>query len=242
MAKAPPATTDVDTPGTANPPVENVSLGPACGVLFLMGGVLIAVIVTVAAYLLMGKQGERASAAIQQQLIPLVERSQLPANDKSDIVDRLNVLAFEIEGGEVTDRQLARLHTRLSQNAILQWGAIYQTVEFAETNDEFTDSERDELKKISNRLLYACSQFKITIDDLGFLLQQLTLREGKSGLLILREEITHGDVVSFMRRSEEMMDQRGVPKVQPAEQTVAQVFESMVDDAMNEDKKLPIAR
>ncbi len=221
---------------------KDVSLGPACGVVFLLGGVVFAIIVSVSAYLLIGKQGERASSAIREQLIPWVDESELSVPDKARINERLMDLAADVEAGKVTDRQLGRLRTRLTQNPVLQWGVIDNTIALAQSSGEFTDAERRELQKISDRLLMASSEFKISMEELGFLVQKLATRDSQSGLLETRPEISHSDVITFMQRSEELMASREVGDPPENSPSVAQVFEKMINDALDESILLPLTK
>ena len=213
------------------------SLGPACGIIFVIGAILLSVSMVAAAYLINQNQPEQATAAIRTQLIPWIDESQLSPSDKSALVERLMDLSSDIEAGELDDRQFARLKVSLTQNPVLQWAVIDQTLAFATGNAEFTDAEREQLQRLSDTLLYACGQQKVSMEEFGFLVQDLATREPKSGRLELRNPITHKDVLSYMRRTEELLEQREVKFDAIAQsaryRSVPQTFSQMIDDALN---------
>jgi hypothetical protein len=202
--------------------------------------VAFALTITVATFLLFGKQDEMAVTALRTQLIPWIEGSQLSETDRSRIVERLTELSTQIERGEIDERQLARVRTRVTQNPVLQWAVIEQTIAHAEKSSEFTDAEREQLKSISDQLLQACSQYQINMEDLGFLLQNLSSQEPKSMRLVIKPDITHADVISFMQRSEKMLKDRKLElKEDERYRSVSQVFNQMIDQALDPNEKLP---
>ena len=221
---------------------ENVSLGPACGIAVLVIAIGVSVAFTLAAYLLRGMQPQHAISSIEQQLIPWIEQSQLTDSDKDRIVGRLNELLVQIERGEVSSRQLQRLYHKLSENPVLQWAPFEQAIAAAEGNSDFTDAEREHLRSLSDRLLEAAGRGRISINELEFVLQPMTLRNSKSGRLTLKESVTHNEVMASVQRGEELLKSRNLQNIETKDSSVGQVFERMVDEAMDEEQKLSITR
>ncbi len=228
-------TTETQQPVTA----KDVSLAPACGVFFIIAGVVFAVGMAVVAVMLIGKQDEMAIQALDNQLIPWIEQSELKDDDKNRIVDKLTEVTSEIRQGAIDDRQLQRIRTRVTQNPILQWAPIQQTLDFAEKSDEFSDAEREQLQRISDRLLQACEAYQFNMEDLGIVLQNLVTQESKSMRLVIKKDITHSDVVTFMQRAEEMLDRREIKLDETKRgRSVSVVFNQMIDEALDVDQKL----
>lgn len=221
---------------------ENVSLGPACGIAVLLLALGVSVSFTVGAYLLRGMQPKHAIASIEQQLIPWVDQSQLNDADKRRIVDRLNELLVQIERDEVSGRQLERLYHKLSENPVLQWAPLEQAIAAAEGSSDYTDAEREHLQSLSDRLLEAAGRGRISINELEFVLQPITLRNSKSGRLTLKESVTHNEVMASVQRGEELLKSRGLQNIETKDASVGQVFERMVDEAMDEEQKMSITR
>ena len=221
---------------------ENGSLGPACGIAVVIIAIGVSVAFTVGAYLLRGMQPEHAIASIEQQLIPWVDQSQLSDADKDRIIGRLNELLIQIEREEVSGRQLQRLYHKLSENPVLQWAPFEQAIAAAEGNPEFTDAEREHLQSLSDRLLEAAGRGRVGMNELEAVLQPITLRNSKSGRLILKESITHNQVMASVQRGEELLKSRGLQDIEPSDSSVGQVFERMVDEALDEEQKLSITR
>lgn len=218
---------------------ENVSLGPACGVVMIFACVAVALTITIATFMLFGEQNKMAVTALRTQLIPWVEQSGLSDPDRNRIVERLTELSSQIEQGKIDDRQLGRVRTRVTQNPVLQWAVIEQTIAIADKDPQFTEAEREQLKSISDHVLQACSQFQINMEDLGFLVQNLATQESKSMRYVIKPNVTHADIISFMQRAEQMLTKR---KIQVDEekryQSVSQVFDHMLDQALDPNEQL----
>jgi hypothetical protein len=219
---------------------KDVSLGPACMVVGIFIAAGFAILMTLAAVFLFGKQDKMAASALRQMLIPWVDESELSQADQDRIIGRLTELSNQMERGELDDRQLERVRTRAHQNPVLQWAVIEQTEAFAEGNSEFSDAEREQLSKISARLLQACAAYQVTMEDLGFLVQNLATQDSKSGRLVKKPTITHADVISFMQRANAMLDKRDFKLNEELQyQSVGQVFDTMIDEALDPTKRLP---
>lgn len=219
---------------------KDVPLGPA----FMVIGIFLAtgfgLLMALAAIFLFGKQGQMAVDGLRKQLIPWVNQSELSQTDQDRIIGRLTEISNQIERGEIDDRQLERLRTRVHQNPVLQWAVVEQTIAFAESNPEFSDAERDQLSAVSSRLLQACSAYQVTMEDLGFLVQNLATQDSESGRLVKKPTITHSDVISFMQRANSMLAKRKFELNEELQhQSVSQVFDKMLDEALNPDTKLP---
>ena len=235
-----PASSQADSAAAAA--TENVSLGPACGVILLLVALTGSVLFTLGAFLLRGKQPQHAIASIQRQLIPWIEESQLSDPDKNRITGRLNELLVAIERDEISSRQLQRLYHRLSENPVLQWAPLELAIAQANGSGEYTDAERAHLQSLSDRLLQAAGQGRISINELEFVLQPITLRNSKSGRLILKEPLLHNDVLTSVQRGEELLKSRELQDIPVVDASVGQVFDRMIDEALNEDMALSITR
>lgn len=221
---------------------ENVSLGPACGIVVLIIAIGVSVAFTVAAFMLRGMQPQHAIASIQQQLIPWVDQSELSDADKNRITGRLNELLNQIEREEVSSRQLQRLYHKLSENPVLQWAPLEQAIAAAQGNPDYTDAEREQLQSLSDRMLEATGRGRISINELEFVLQPMTLRNSQSGRLLLKEKVSHNEVMTSVQRGEELLKSRELQDVAVGDVSVGQMFERMIDEALDEELKLSITR
>ena len=121
---------------------KDVSLGPACLVVFVVGLMLICIAVAYMSFMLTGNQGPRAARALREQLIPWVDDSALSKTDQAAIIDELNDLASKMDRGDLTSRQLSRLGIRLTDSTVLQWGVVEDVQRYVKQSQGFTDNEK----------------------------------------------------------------------------------------------------
>ncbi len=77
------------------------------------------------------------------------------------------------------------------------------------------------------------------MEDFGFLVQNIATQESQSMRLVRKPELTHADVISFMQRAEEMLERRKFELDEEKRfQSVSQVFDRMIDEALNVEEKL----
>ncbi len=198
------------------------------GIFFLIGLSLFFVYMSI---MLMGKQGETASRAVREQLIPWVERSSLEQTDRRVIVERLEELSEEMGREELTSRQLDRLKLRLFESTILQWGTV-ETLNRIAQSSELSDQEKSEFSLACDRWLHAASLGHLHMRDMEFGTQNVCMIEPKSGRLVPRQEITEEMLREFMRRINSMSDKFQIPK-EEFTKSVSQVFLQIVEDGLS---------
>jgi hypothetical protein len=217
----------------AGGPQKDVSLGPACLVFAVLGAVGLSLLMVVLAFMLSGSQGRRAAYAVREQLIPWVEQSSLSVGDRNAIVERMTELSSRMEREELTSRQLSRLVLRMSDSPILQWGVIEQLASTVRKSNGFPEEERTAFFAACDRGLRAASEGKLSIQDMEFAVQNVAIKDQRSGRLSMRDEVDDDRLREFQRRLSTISDKLGLPK-EPFEKSVSQVFLQVIDEAMKE--------
>lgn len=212
---------------------KDVSLGPACLVVFVFFLVILCVVVAILSFLLTGKQGGRAAYAVREQLIPWVDQSPLSKSDQVAIIDELMSLASKMERDELTARQLTRLGIRLTDSTILQWGVVEQIHRVAQKSEGLTDEEKRDFTKVCDRWLRAAGEGRLSMTEMEFAFQGTANKEPRSGRLDLKDSISDDQLREFYRRVLAICDRYEISS-DPYDKSVSQVFKAMVEDGMKE--------
>jgi len=200
-------------------------------IFFLVGVSLFFVYMSI---VLMGNTGARASRAIYEQLIPWVEQSHLSQNDRRDLIDELEVLAEKMKREELTSRQLSRLNARLSDSAVLQWGAV-QKLDSAAQESDLSDEEKAEFSALCDRWLACAASGKLSLQDMEFAMQQVCTKDAKTGRLNPKTDAPSSALRDFMRRVKTMCDLFEVPTNEFGK-SVPEIMREMIEDGLDESK------
>jgi len=212
-------------------PQKDVSLGPACLIVVVIGAICLSVGMIAMAAMMSGSQGRRAAYSVREQIIPWVEQSSLSKPDRQSIVERLNDLSVAMEREELTTRQLSRLVLRLTDSPVLQWGVVEQLIQAAQASS-LTDVEKEEFRAACDRLLRSASEGKLSLQDMEFAVQNVATKDQKSGRLTMRDDTNEDRLREFQRRITAIADKQSMTH-DAFDKSVSQVINEMVDDALS---------
>lgn len=214
---------------------KDVSLGPACLVVFVFFLAFMCIVVAIMSFMLTGNQGRRAAYAVREQLIPWVDDATLSKSDRDAIIDELNQLASKMDREELTSRQLTRLGARLSDSAVLQWGVVEQIARVAKQSTGLTDKEKEDFQRTCDRWLRCASEGKLTMNEMEFAFQTTATKEPRSGRLSLRSELSDDALREFHRRVLAILEKYEISE-EPFDKSVSQAFKAIVEDGLKEPK------
>lgn len=215
------------------PKPKDVSLGPACLVVFIFMLVVLCIVVAFMSFLLTGKQGGRAAYAVREQLIPWVDQSSLSQADQMAIIEDLMSLASRMERDELTSRQLTRLGVRLSDSTILQWGVVEEINRCAQASDVLTEKEKSDFAQLCDRWLRSAGEGKLAMAEMEFAFQSIATKDPRSGRLTLRDDVEDEQIREFYRRVLAICERQKI-SVEPYEKSVSQAFKRMIEDGLAE--------
>ncbi|MEQ1825154.1 MAG: hypothetical protein ABL921_04385 [Pirellula sp.] len=210
---------------------KDVSLAPACLIVAVIAAVA-ASVAMIALAALMGKGGNGAYE-VREKVIPWVEQSPLTNNDQRIIVERLNTMASEMERDELTSRQMSRLAIRLRESPVLQWGVVEQLVAKAKASAGLTEDEKQEFASQCDRWLLSAVQGKLSLQDMEFAIQHVATKDGKTGTLTSRDNLSDEQLREFQRRVGTILDTLKIPN-EPYDKSVSQAFLQVLDEALSE--------
>lgn len=228
------ANDSVSQDSAAGEPVKELkepSLGPACLVIVILGLAVTCIVCGLGSWLMFSDQYPFAVKSINQQLIPWVETSQLSDQDQRSIVGDLRGLLPKLESRSIDLQQLTRLKNCLQDNPVLLWGGIESIIAQA-PGAGLTETEQQALQRISERLLRAAVERKLSRRELEFAIQNCSrVREGAQSLEVI-SPLTAEQIREFMQRGEQIVERNDVPN-EPYDKTPGEAFSLLIDAALN---------
>lgn len=213
-----------------SPEKAEPSLGPACLVISILGLATFSAICGIGSWIVFSNQPELAIKAIEKQLIPWVEASQLAPEDKQSIAAQLGELQVQLEAGAFDKNQLLRLRNCLQDNPVLLWGGL-QAMEKQAPGTDLTETELDSLIRLNQRLLRMAVERKMGRRDLEFTLQEVSQVQGNGSHLEVRYDLNADQIRSYMNRAENLLSRSDIPH-EPYEKTPAEAFALLVEAAL----------
>jgi hypothetical protein len=231
MPKAPNQASSTTTPAAAQ---GEPSLGPACGFFFVFFAVIVAFGIIAVSFWLGTRENQTKAAAkaIRSQLIPWIKDSSLTEQDRESMVERLTDLLVDLDAERLTSDQLRRLSLRLDSQPVFQWGVIEAIEAQAEADKELSESEKESIRRLCDRLLRSVYEGKMAMTQLSYIVQNVATTERLSQRLNIRQENKAADLRSFWQRAETVCDKLQVSK-EPLEKTPSQVLRMMLDEALH---------
>lgn len=219
-----------DQPGD-QPAVKEPSLGPACLVVSILLLATFCAVCGIGSWFMFSDQYPLAEKGITQQLIPWVETSQLAEADKRSIVQQLTALLPKLQNREIDRQQLTRLHFCLQDNPVLLWGGVQSILAQARKSD-LSDTEKQAVERISQRLLWLATNRQLSRRDLEFTLQNASKVREDGASIEVNSDLTADQIRQYMTRAERLLDRFDVPN-EPYDKTPAEAFAILVDKALN---------
>lgn len=206
------------------------SLGPACLVVVILALAGAAAVCGIGSWFVFRDQPALAVKAIQKQLIPWVEGSQLAPADKESIVTQLDDLVGKIDSETITRQQLSRLHNCLQDNPVILWGGI-QSIESQAASTGLNETEIEGLKRNNQRLLRMATERKMGRNDLEYTIQHLSVVRKEGDTLEVKTDLTAEQIREFVKRCETLLTRSKIPN-EPYEKTPAEAFAILLDAAL----------
>ncbi len=206
------------------------SLGPACLVVVILALAGAAAACGIGSWFVFRDQAALAVKAIEKQLVPWVEASQLSPADKASIVGQLDELVVKIKSDSISRQQLSRLHNCLQDNPVILWGGV-QSIENQATAAGLNETEIDGLKRNNQRLLRMATERKMGRNDLEYTIQQLSSVRKEGDTLEVNTGLTAEQIREFVKRSETLLTRSKIPN-EPYEKTPAEAFAILLEAAL----------
>lgn len=209
------------------------SLGPACLVVTILSLAVFCSVCGFGSWWVFSDQYPLAERGIEQQLIPWVETSQLPLDDRESIVDQLQKLLPKLREREIDKGQLSRLRNCLQDNPILLWGGVESILAQAE-GAGLSETEIESLDRITDRLMRMATQRKLGRNDLEFTIQNCCEVRADQLSVEVKNNLTAAQIREFMKRAEQLVEENDVPN-EPYDKTPAEAFRILIESALDEE-------
>jgi len=161
-------TTEVDSPaGPPSAPADDE--GPGClpGIMAAtaLAMMLFFIFCGISTWYLFQQRTELAIRTLTGDVIPALQQSNLPPEEKAEVVQILEGVVSEAQAGQLEDWQASGIMERLNRSPILEWGDLSAVEAMIAASDAFTDEEQAEAEKQLSRLRKAVDQGEATAVD-----------------------------------------------------------------------------
>lgn len=205
------ANTDRDQPAGA----KVVDEGPGCFPAVLAGSALLLMLFfigcAIGTWFLFQKRTEIAVRTLRSDVIPEVQQSRLPQEEKAIIVPMLERVVADGESGELENWQASGIMERLVRSPILEWGDLMAVEAMIADHPEFAEEERSDARRQLSRLKRAIELGEATSVDLHDALEPV-LQPAPRGA---RQRIDRGAAAEALRevaqRARLIADRGNVP-------------------------------
>lgn len=206
------------------------SLGPACLVIVILMLATFCIVCAFGSWFMFSDQYPLAEKGIERQLMPWIEQSQLSTADKQQIQEQLQDLLPQIRQRSLDKQQLTRLHNCLQDNPVLLWGAI-DAVQAQAAEAGLSETEQVSLERVSQRLLRAAAERKLSRNDLEFTIQNLAQVNAQGQSLEVVGTLSGDQIREYMERAERLVERNKIPN-EPYEKSPAEAFAELIDAAL----------
>jgi hypothetical protein len=220
-----------DDGGLDNLTHKEPSLGPACLVVSIVMLAVLSAVCAFGSWMVFSNQSDLAVKAVEKQLIPWIESSQLADQDRTEIISRLQGLVPGLKEGKYNKDQLNRLRNLLQDNPIFLWGGV-QAIERQAQTIGLTDPEVQSLIRTNQRLLRTAVDRKLGRSDLEFAIQKIAEVREDGATLEVRSDLTPDLIRGYIQRAETVLKRFEVPN-EPFDKTPAQAFDMLLEYALS---------
>lgn len=194
---------------------QAVDEGPGCFPAVIAGSAILLMLFFIgcgiSTWYLFQQRTELAVRALRSDVIPEVQQSSLPPEEKAAVVQMLEQVVADGESGQLENWQSSGIMERLVRSPILEWGNLVAVEAMVENSEAFSEEERQHAKRQFSRLKQAVEQNEATaVDFHDVLLPVLSEAEpGKRRRLV--RDIDAEQLREVVHRAEMVADRSRIP-------------------------------
>ena len=180
-----------------------------------------------------------ATKAVAAAIKAAVEEMDLPAEDKKQIIVRIDRLRDDFIAGKINEEQLERIFKRMTESPALPAGMVYFMQQRYVTNSPLNDAEKAAAKLTMQRVARGVYEKTISETELQALTAPL-MKKNDKGEPELKEQVTEAELREFLKLAEAAADKANVPR-EPFEINIIAEIDKAIDAGMKAEpaKSLP---
>ncbi|WP_164102492.1 hypothetical protein [Candidatus Laterigemmans baculatus] len=192
-----------------------VDEGPGCFPAVIAAGALLLMLFFIgcgiSTYFLFQQRTELAIRTLRSDVIPEVQQSSLPPEEKAEIVELLEQVVVDGESGQLENWQASGIMERLVRSPILEWGNLTAVEGMVEHSTELSEEERQHAQRQFSRLKRAVEQNEASaVDILDVLLPVLSEAE-RGERRKLERDVDAAQLREVIHRAEMVADRGQIP-------------------------------
>lgn len=194
---------------------EAVDEGPGCFPAVIAASALLLMLFFIgcgiSTWVLFQKRTELAIRTLRSDVIPEVQQSSLPPEEKASIVQMLEQVVEDGGSGELENWQSSGIMERLVRSPILEWGNLMAVEAIIENSKSLSEEERQQAKRQFSRLKRAVELNEASAVEIHDVLMPV-LTEAKPGeRRKLQRSIDAEQLREVIHRAEMIADRGRIP-------------------------------
>lgn len=206
---------------------------PTCLIGCLGFFVLMVILAGIGGYLAATKGPAMAAKFVRNQVADQIQSSDLPADEKDEIVRQLDRLVVAFENGELSPDDLERVGRELAKSPIVIAGVLKGVEEQYLKPSGLSDDEKEEARKAIQRIWRGAIEKKIDPDELQPALETIADKKGENKWE-LKSKLTDEELREFVSILKSVADEHEIPD-ESFDVQISEEVRRLVDELLGED-------
>jgi hypothetical protein len=199
-------------PSQPGPPPPSGSSGMGMCLLGCLGiGLLALVLCGGGIYYVVTNAKALAIAAVRQIAVAAVEKSQIPDEEKREVIAQIDRVAKAYKDGQISDEQMQRIFNELGDSPIIQSAIGEFAYQQYVVPSDLSAAEKAEARLTLQRVARGLFEKKISEQDLQPAMDYITL-EGPANDKKFKESLTREELEGFLDECRRAADDAGIPE------------------------------
>ena len=206
---------------------------PTCLVGCLVLLMVFVIVGAIGGYLAATKGPLIAARFVRTKAADQIRSSDLPADEKDELIRQLDRVVVAFENGELDKDDLERVAKELAKSPIVVAGLLMGAEEKYFNPSGLTDVEKEQARKAIQRIWRGSVEKKIDSDDLKPAFEIIAEKKGENEWR-LKSTLTDEELREFTSSIEQVADEHGIPD-EAFEVRVSAEVRRLVDKLLNEE-------
>jgi len=199
----------------------------------LIAAVVLVALCGVGAYYVYTNLQEIGAKVAREAAVAVIEGLELPVEEKREVIAQIDRVVDEYRAGHITLQEVGSVFEELANSPLMGLIMVYAATEKYVEPSGLSDEEKEDAKRIFQRIARGLTEEKISGEDLEAALDHVSTTS-ETGERQLSESVSDEQLQSMLEECNRVADEAGIPD-EDFEIDVAREFKRAVDRALGVD-------
>ena len=219
-------------PSNHPPKKQGMSTGAKVGMGCGIAALICVITCAVGGWWFVSHARQIASGIAASSVKQVINNSNIPADQKQRIVQRVDDLKDRFAEGEITGNELGRVAQKIVQGPILPVGMVMLVEQQYIQPSSLSETEKQDARLTLDRLARGLYEEKIDTNKIDHVIAPISTRNAQ-GERQLKQNPTEQELREFLSRAEAEADDANIPN-ERFQVDLAAAFDQAVQEALNE--------